>query len=179
MDSFEFNKYAAAILASLLVVFGSQIISDIIFEDHAPAKPGYVVEIETDSTASDHAAAPQKMAKADASAPANTDYLSAGDAASGEKVAKKCKLCHSLGKGEKAKIGPNLYGIIDRKIAGVEGFKYSDALKKKGGTWTTAEINCFLKKPGKCIPGTTMSFPGLKKDSDRANIIAYLKTLGK
>jgi len=105
--------------------------------------------------------------------------LADGDAAAGEKVFKKCKACHQVGDGAKSRVGPLLNGIIDNEIASIEGFKYSKAFlakKAEGLVWTEAELDAYLTKPKKHTKGTKMSFPGLKKEDDRANVIAYLKT---
>lgn len=100
-----------------------------------------------------------------------------GDAAKGKKVFNKCKACHTIKAGGKNKIGPNLNGVIGRAAASLEGFKYSKAMKESGLTWDEATLDAFLKKPKKLIKKTKMSFPGLKKDAQRADIIAYIKSM--
>lgn len=99
-----------------------------------------------------------------------------GDAAKGEKVFRKCKACHAVGPGAKNKVGPALNGVVGRKAGEVEGYKYSDALTGAGLTWDEATLNEFLIKPKDKVPGTKMIFGGLKKDDQRADLIAYLKT---
>ncbi len=109
-----------------------------------------------------------------ASAPA----LAEGDAEKGEKVFKKCKACHLVGEDAKNRVGPMLNGIAGAEIASVEGFKYSKAFlarKEEGLTWTDEELDAFLAAPKKHTKGTKMSFAGLKKEEDRANVIAYIK----
>ncbi|NIA69708.1 cytochrome c family protein [Pelagibius litoralis] len=104
--------------------------------------------------------------------------LAEGDPAKGEKVFRKCKACHTVGEDAKNKVGPHLNGIIDAEIASVEGFKYSKAFlakKTEGLVWSEAEIDAYLTKPKKHLPGTKMSFAGLRKEQDRADVIAYLK----
>lgn len=101
--------------------------------------------------------------------------LSAGDAAAGEKVAGKCKACHKFD-GTNA-TGPHLNGVVGRAVASVDGFGYSDAMKAKGGDWTPEELFKFLENPKGDVPGTKMSFAGLPKPEDRANVIAYLASL--
>ena len=103
--------------------------------------------------------------------------MAEGDPAKGKKVFNKCKACHFVDK-EKNKVGPYLKGVVGRKAAAVEKFKYSKAMKKKaeeGLVWTEENLAKYLKAPKKFIPGNKMAFAGLKKDEDIANVIAYLK----
>ena len=100
--------------------------------------------------------------------------LAEGDVAKGEKVYKKCKACHALEAG-KNKVGPSLAGIFGRTAGTVEGFKYSAAMKDSGIVWDEETLDSFLEKPKEVIPKTRMAFPGLKKEQDRMDVIAYLK----
>ncbi len=105
--------------------------------------------------------------------------LAEGDVTAGEKIFKKCKACHQLGEDAKNRVGPVLNGIVDNEIASVEDFKYSEAFlakKVEGLVWTAEVLDIYLTKPKKFIPGTKMSFPGLKKEAQRADVIAYLLT---
>ena len=97
-----------------------------------------------------------------------------GDITHGEKVFKKCSACHVVEKGGANKIGPALYGVLGRKIAAVDDYKYSQALSDYGKEWTFEEMNGYLKKPQSWIKGTKMSFAGLRKEKDRASVILYL-----
>jgi cytochrome c len=102
-----------------------------------------------------------------------------GDAAAGEKVFRKCQACHAVGEGAENKVGPVLNGVIDRPVASVDGFGYSDVLTglaEAGKVWTPEELAAFLEKPRDYAKGTKMSFPGLRKEEDRMNVIAYLAT---
>ncbi|WP_353476476.1 cytochrome c family protein (plasmid) [Salipiger sp. H15] len=105
--------------------------------------------------------------------------LAEGDAAKGEKIFRKCQACHMVGEGAENRVGPVLTGVVGRPIASVEGFDYSDGLKALAaadGTWTPEELASFLEKPKDFAKGTKMSFPGLRKEDERADVIAYLAT---
>ncbi len=103
--------------------------------------------------------------------------LAEGDAAKGKKVFNKCETCHSFDPGKK-KIGPHLKGIVGRKAGSVEGYKYSKAMKAADIVWDEANLDEFLKKPKAFLKGTKMTFAGLKKESQRQDVIAYLKEAG-
>lgn len=98
-----------------------------------------------------------------------------GDAAAGKKVYNKCKACHALEEG-KNRVGPSLYNIVGRTAGSIEGFKYSKAMKESGLTWDEETLAKFLTKPKALVPGTRMAFPGLRKEADLENVIAYLKS---
>lgn len=102
--------------------------------------------------------------------------LADGDAAAGEKVFNKCKACHTTDAG-KNKVGPSLHNIVGRAPASVEGFKYSKAMEEfaSGHTWDDTTLSQYLENPKGVVPGTKMAFVGLKKEEDRADVIAYLK----
>src|ERR1700728_2934454 len=157
MDSFEWNKVIGAVLGTAIFIFVVRQVAEVIYEPEVPAKPGYVVEGVVENAAG----------------PAATPVA---DVAAGKTVSVKCEQCHDLSKGGPNKIGPNLYGVVDRPRATHPGFDYSSAMKAKGGNWSYDELFQFLKSPGSYIPGTKMSFAGLTKESDRINLIAYLRS---
>jgi len=168
MNSFEINKIIAAIIFTVLVVFGIEKITDLIFYVKKPAETAYKVEALTVKTAS-----------AESSVSGNVDiksFLSLGTIEHGEKVFKKCSACHVIAKGGKNKIGAVLYGVLGRKSGSVSDYKYSKALMAHGKVWSFAEMNSFLIKPQKHIKGTKMVFAGLKSEKDRASVILYMNS---
>ena len=98
----------------------------------------------------------------------------AADVDAGKKVFRKCKACHTLKDGGKSAIGPNLYGVVGRNAAAVDGFKYSKAMKESGLVWDEATLTAYLTKPKEFLPGNKMPFPGLKKPEQIENVIAYI-----
>jgi cytochrome c len=171
MDSFEWNKIIGAVLGTAIFIFVVRLLAEKIYEPEMPAKPGYVVEGVAETGAGAGAAAP-----AEETMPDWGTVLAAADAAAGKTLSTKCEQCHDLSKGGPNKIGPNLFGVVDRARATHEGFSYSSAMKGKPGNWTYDELFKFIKAPGVDIPGTKMSFAGLRSDKDRINLIAYLRS---
>lgn len=136
-------------------------------DEHAMVR-GYVI-------ASEEGAAEEAAPEVEVSF---ADLYAAADPAKGEKVFGKCKACHKLEEGANA-TGPSLFGLVDRPMAEAAGFGYSDALLAlQGGTWTPEEIDAYVTNPKDYAPGNKMTFAGLKKPEDRANLIAYLATIG-
>ena len=109
---------------------------------------------------------------------ASIGIASAQDAAAGEKVFLKCKACHQIGEGAKNAVGPVLNGVVGRKAGTYPGYSYSEANKNSGLTWDEATLKEYLKNPRGKVPGTKMLFPGLTKESDIDDVIAYLKQFG-
>ena len=171
MDSFELNKIAAAVLFSLLLVLGVKNAADVIYSTPEANPQSFVVEgvVAEGETEVAEAAAPVTPLPV---------LLAKADVAAGEKQAKKCAACHNFEEGAGAKIGPDLYHIVGRKVGGVDGFAYSPAMKSHDGTWSFEELNHFIENPRGYIDGTAMSFAGIKKPEQRADLIAYLNTLG-
>jgi cytochrome c len=171
MDSFELNKIAGAVLFSLLLVLGVKNAADIIYATHEANPKSFVVE----GVVAEGATAEAAPAEPDVPLPV---LLAKADPAVGEKQSKKCAACHNLQEGAGAKIGPDLYGVVGRKVASAPGFAYSDAMKKKGGTWTFDELFHFINDPRGYVSGTAMSFAGIKNPQQRADLLVFLNTLG-
>ena len=173
MDSFEFNKIAGAVLGTLLFVMALSVVSGGLFTPAKPAIPGYDLP----------SAAPEGKGGAPAAEPTLPlpELLAKADPAAGQKAAVICSTCHSFGKGEPSKTtGPNLYGVVGRVHAADKDFDYSQAnrdLGAKGEKWTYDAVFNFIKGPRDYMPGTKMTFAGMPKAEDRANVLAYLRTL--
>lgn len=174
MDSFEINKVLGGLLGTAFVVFSISLVSDAIFASHNPEKPGFAIE-----AAEEGGAAPGGEA-----APVETpiaQLLASANAEAGVAVFKKCTACHTAEKGGANKVGPGLWDIVNRPIAAHEGFAFSGAMKEfsEGGkvVWDYEHLNHFLNSPKGLVKGTAMGFAGIKKPDERANLIAYLRTL--
>ena len=170
MDSFEWNKIFGAVLATALFVVALNIVVPGFMKPHKPEKPGMEVAV-TETTTTGEA----PVAEA---APDWGTVIPVADVAAGEKVAQRCLQCHDFAKGGPNKIGPNLYGILGANHAHAQGFTYSAAMMAlKDKTWGYDEFDAFMKNPKAAIPGTKMAFAGLSKQTDRVNLVAYLRTL--
>ncbi|MEH6952065.1 cytochrome c family protein [Nitrobacter sp. NHB1] len=128
-------------------------------------------------------ASPMAMAQNTALAAADTQSfdkaLASASVERGARIAKQCQICHNVAEGKGAKVGPDLYGVVNRPVASMPGYDYSAPLKAKGGKWTFAELDKWLTNPRADVKGTKMTFAGLKSESKRAAVIAYLNTLSK
>jgi cytochrome c len=173
MSSFDWNKVIGAVLASMILAMVSGIIAGNLVRPTIPAKPVYVVA-GTAQPAETQAAAP-----AEAGPEPIAPLLAKADPKQGEAETKPCQVCHTFTKGGANKIGPNLFEVVGQPIAeGRNGYAFSEALSKhKGEKWTVDNLNKWLFKPQSFAQGTKMTFAGLPKAQDRADVVAYLNTL--
>jgi cytochrome c len=171
MDSFELNKVLGAILGTCLVLLITSFTANAIFSPKLPEKPGFEIAVKEAAPAGGKEAAPAPSEPIE-------KLLQTASAEKGAAAAKKCAACHTFEKGGPNRVGPNLFGILNEKRGeGRGGFNFSAAMKAKGGTWTYDDLNKFIASPKGFIPGTAMGFAGIQKDSERADVIAYLRTL--
>jgi cytochrome c len=166
----ETNKIIAAVLVAAIIAMLSGFIGHKLVAPEQLAENAY--KIEGIAPAAGEGAAPAAQATAEPI----KDLMVKADPAQGEKVSKICGSCHTFGKGEPNRVGPNLAGIVGRARGAAAGFAYSDAMKAKGGAWDEDSLNEFLWSPKSFVPGTKMSFAGLKKPEDRAALIKWLKS---
>jgi cytochrome c len=169
MNSFEINKILGAVLATCLILLAVHIASGAVFSPPVAKKPGYEIAVKEEQSGQPAAAKPAQQ-------PIET-LLASASVEHGAQVAKQCTICHNLQEGQGPKIGPDLYGVVGRPVASVPSFKYTAALKAKGGTWTFDALNPWLTDPRADVPGTAMTFAGLPNEKQRADVIAYLNTL--
>lgn len=176
MSNLNMNKAAAAVLVAGLIGMVTGKVTEFLYFGvehpgiHAEEKRGYSIEV-TQAQAGGGATAPAGAADISAL------YAAADVKAGGELFAKKCSVCHSGDKGGANKIGPHLWGVVNRKVSSVGDFNYSSGMKIYADkTWNFDELNHFLWGPARWVKGTMMSFAGVQKDQDRANLIAYLNS---
>ncbi|MET0483226.1 MAG: cytochrome c family protein [Aestuariivirgaceae bacterium] len=169
-DSFELNKIAGAVLGTLLLTFGLSLLAGFIYTPHRPEKLAFSVAVAEAPAAAPAAGAGETKPIA--------ELLKTASPEKGQTVAKACAACHDLTKANANKVGPGLWNVVDRPIASHPGFAYSDAMKAKSADkWTYDHLNGFLHNPKGYVPGTKMTYAGVTRDDQRADLIAYLRTL--
>lgn len=170
MSTFELNKIIGACLTAGLIAMVAFVVPKLVFEGHEAGGHGEgAAHVEAIAEPEGEAAAPAEETPVSLGA-----ALAQANAENGAKLFKKCAACHTIEKDGKAKVGPNLWGITSANVAHMEGFAYSDAMKAKGGQWSLESLDAFLTNPKAYVPGTKMAFAGLKKASERADVLAYL-----
>ncbi len=170
-DALLLNKVAGGVLAAGLIAMGLGTLSHALYNPETLEQNAYTIAEGGETTASAAPAAVEEVVVVIA------DMLGTADIAKGAKLTKKCASCHTFDDGGADKLGPNLYNIIGDTIGGQSSYSYSSAMAAKGGNWGFEELSQFLTKPKDYVSGTKMQFAGLKKPADRANLIAYLRTL--
>ena len=173
MDSFELNKIIGALLGTCILVLVTSFAAHAIFTPKPLEKPGFEIAVKEDTS---HGGAKE------AAAPAEPieKLLQTASVEKGQAAAKVCTTCHTFEKDGPNRVGPNLYNTVnEKKGEGKNGFNFSAAMKQKGGTWTFDDLNKFIANPKGFVPGTAMGFAGIQKDSERADVIAYLATLSE
>jgi cytochrome c len=167
MKYYRLNQIAMAVLVALLLFFGTKTLMEIVQKEPEHEKPGYDVA---------GTEAP-KEGEAKPGAPQVATLLAGADVGRGTETSKKCAICHTFDKGGANLIGPNLYGVLGRKVASHEGYEYSEALKAKGGNWDYAMLDHMIENPNAFAPGTKMAlFPGLPDAKQRADVIVFLRS---
>lgn len=171
MSGLELNKLVASILLAALIAMLVGTLVNILYKPSLTAlKRGYEIEVSDD----DDQVPGAPIAEEEVDIPL---IMQTANAEAGKSLIKKCIACHSIGEGEKHKIGPNLWNIYNAPKGGKSDYKYSAAMLAKGGRWDEESLFNFMRKPKTYIKGTKMSFVGFKKVADIANIVAYLRTL--
>lgn len=166
----EQNKIMGGILVALIAAWLGSFVSDIVFHKKKMESDAYPIAAAEDTGAAAVAAAPAGPGDI-------APLLASADIEKGKSMSKACTACHSFEKGGPNRVGPALFGIFGHGKAAVAGFAYSDGMKAKGGTWDVDALNHFLYKPKDYVPGTKMTFVGIKNDADRAALVAWIKTL--
>ena len=177
MSGLEINKIVGAILLATLTLTAIGLIGNALIGGGGHEAPKSAASAPEKEPAPAKAAPMPAKTKPKAAVPSAVALVAAADVARGAKLFRKCAACHTTNKGDKNKLGPNLWNIVNGGLGQAAGFRYSAALTGKGGNWSYDSLDAFLTKPKAYIPGTKMAFAGLKKMRDRADLIAFLRSL--
>ena len=172
MSWFEVYKIIASIILSICIFFLIGYIGNKLVNPKIPKDQAYLIEIPESPKIKNNASL---INDETISLEPVSNIMASASLENGEKISKKCSSCHNFKNGEPDKIGPNLFEIVGAPIARATGFAYSKAMANFGGNWDYEELSNFLYKPKKYIEGTKMNFAGLKKISDRADLIMWLR----
>lgn len=171
MNGIELNKITAAILLAGLIAAVAGNLSDILYQPNLhPDKRGFSVPVQDNQPSA--AAVEAKPVVFDVKA-----LMAKADAVKGAEIAKRCSACHSFDKNGPNKVGPHLWGVLEREKASVQGYSYSQAFSGLKGKWDYPDLFYYLYDPKVAIPGNKMSFMGLKKPEEIADVVAYLRSL--
>ena len=163
------NKIIVSIVFAIILVLGINKVTDVIFYVEKPEKSIQVTSVATVASTTSAETSSENSESGNIMA-----LFASTSAANGAKVFNKCLACHSIGKGGPNKIGPNIFGVLNRKAGSVSGYKYSKAMVAFGKSWSVEEMDGFLTKPRDWVKNTKMSFVGLKNAKDRAAVILYM-----
>ena len=170
MDSLTFNKFAAGILVALLLVMGIGKLGSILYGPQEVAHDEGVMEAGGEEMAADESG----LAEPEEEGMSLAALLNVADLDAGAAVSKKCASCHTFDNGGANRVGPNLWGVVGGPTAHVADFSYSAAIADLGSTWTFEALDAFIHAPKAFAPGTKMTFAGLNKPEDRANLLAWM-----
>ncbi|MEZ5757935.1 MAG: cytochrome c family protein [Emcibacteraceae bacterium] len=170
MNSHDFNKAAMGILMFMLLAIGVSNLTEVVFEQEPLEANAYPIDTASVASASSADVATEN-------GPSIAELLQTASVEKGESVFKKCAACHTPENGGANKIGPNLWNVVGRNVASKDGYDYSPAMQEHGGTWSYEALDQYLNSPKDYVPKNKMAFAGVKKDTDRASVILYLRSL--
>ncbi|HLY88054.1 MAG TPA: cytochrome c family protein [Acetobacteraceae bacterium] len=207
MDRREWGRVGGAVAMAVVAMVGCDLVANLLVPSSYPVRPGYAVPGVAEPAVNlaalqrswpagmsepgsrprligymsriERAATPT-LAAPEAPAPPERDLgvrLAAGNVEKGRQTAQICGTCHSLDRDGPNRIGPDLWGVVGRNVASHPGFSYSSAMKSQSGNWTYERLDHFLAGPGRAVPGTKMTFMGIRDPEARASVLAYLSTL--
>lgn len=169
MSSLEFNKIAMAVLIAGIVAMVAGFVARGTVNPTFPEQNAYVVDLGVEAEPVVEVAAVET--------PSIGSLMAAADPGAGQGLSRACAACHTFDKGGDNRIGPNLWDVVNRPLAGADGFNYSSAMSDRGGDWSYEALDGFLAAPKGWLSGTKMSFAGIRSAEDRADLIAWMRSL--